>query len=397
MRAATARVPIEFLCARVTSGGTPSRANPSFWEHGTVPWIKTGELKDWYIDDAEERITEEAVLRSSAKVFPANTVLMAMYGDGKTITSLGIIRNAAATNQACCAMIADPKRCHFLYLFYALKYHRHELLKLVVAGAQRNLSGGIIRTFKVLAPGLATQRRIADVLSNYDDLVETNRRRMALLEKAARLLYEEWFVHLRFPGHERTRMIDGLPQGWQQVPFSALADFVNGYPFKPEDLGDGGLPIVKIPELRAGISPKTPRNTGENIPEKYLLQDGDLLFSWSGTLLVEFWYDGPAILNQHLFRVETKASCAPVFMLQALRRALPEFANQTTGATLKHIRKSALTTVKTILPPRALLTHFDEFASMVYRQILNLRRQNSNLVKARDILLPRLMSGEIAV
>jgi type I restriction enzyme S subunit len=235
------------------------------------------------------------------------------------------------------------------------------------------------------------------VLATYGALIENNRGRMALLEKTARLLYDEWFVRLRFPGHQRARMIGGLPEGWQPVPFSALADFVNGYPFKPEELGDDGLPIVKIPELRAGVSPKTPRNTGENIPEKYLLQDGNLLFSWSGTLLVEFWYDGPAILNQHLFRVETNDSCARVFMLQALRQALPEFTNQTTGATLKHIRKSALTTVKTNLPPRALLEQFDEFASMVYRQILSLRRQNSNLVKARDLLLPRLMSGEIAV
>src|SRR5258708_3711406 len=122
------RVSIESLCTRITSGGTPSRANPIFWEAGAVPWIKTGELKDWYVLDIEERITEEALLNSAARIFPKNTVLMAMYGDGKTITSLGILRDDAATNQACCAMIADPTKCHYLFLFYALKHHRHELL-----------------------------------------------------------------------------------------------------------------------------------------------------------------------------------------------------------------------------------------------------------------------------
>ncbi len=83
-------VAIEQLCARITSGGTPLRSNRHFYENGSIPWVKTGELKDWYIEDTEEKITEEAVEKSSAKLFPKDTVLMAMYGDGRTITSLGI-------------------------------------------------------------------------------------------------------------------------------------------------------------------------------------------------------------------------------------------------------------------------------------------------------------------
>ena len=143
------RVPIDSLCLNVTSGGTPLRTNPKFWEDGSYPWYKTAELKDWYVGDAEEKITEEGLFGSSAKIFPANTVLMAMYGDGRTITTLGILRSEATTNQACCAMIADPSKCEYLYLFYALKYHRREILQLVVAGAQRNLSIGIIRNLRV--------------------------------------------------------------------------------------------------------------------------------------------------------------------------------------------------------------------------------------------------------
>ncbi len=224
MSAQPERVSIESLCLTVTSGGTPSRANPRFWEDGVIPWFKTAELKDWYVDDAEERITEEALSESSARVFPPDTVLMAMYGDGKTITSLGILRNEAATNQACCAMIVDPVKCNFLYLFYALKYHRHELLKLVVAWAQRNLSGGIILKFKILSRPLSVQVRIANILSAYDGLIENNRRRMALLEEAARQLYHEWFVRFRFPGHEHTRIINGVPEGWDRVPTPEAID-----------------------------------------------------------------------------------------------------------------------------------------------------------------------------
>jgi type I restriction enzyme S subunit len=105
------RATVDSLCSKVTSGGTPSRSNSSYWEGGTIPWIKTGELHDGYVDDAEEYITEAGINESAAKIFPENTILMAMYGDGRTITSLGILRNPAATNQACCAMIADPSKC----------------------------------------------------------------------------------------------------------------------------------------------------------------------------------------------------------------------------------------------------------------------------------------------
>ncbi|MBN8279226.1 MAG: restriction endonuclease subunit S [Gammaproteobacteria bacterium] len=246
-------------------------------------------------------------------------------------------------------------------------------------------------------PSIAVQGRIADILSAYDDLIENNRRRMALLEDAARQLYREWFVRLRFPGHEHTRIQNGLPDGWEAKSFTDLADFVNGYPFSPDELGDTGFPIVKIPELRSGISDKTPRNTGESIPEKYFLADGDLLFSWSGTLLIEFWYDGPALVNQHLFRVESRAQCSAAFLLFALQEALPEFAGQSVGATMKHIRKGALKTVTTIVPPAALLHQFSSFSAEVFESILNLRRQNQRLRAARDLLLPRLLSGEVVV
>src|SRR5438876_9195820 len=98
-------VPIEQLCERVTTGATPLRSRRDYYENGTVDWYKTGELKDWYLDRAEERITQKALSETSVKMFPPETVLMAMYGDGKTITSLGMLRSPAATNQACAAML----------------------------------------------------------------------------------------------------------------------------------------------------------------------------------------------------------------------------------------------------------------------------------------------------
>ena len=237
---------IDSLCLNVTSGGTPYRRNEEFWANGTIPWIKTGELKDCYIYDAEEKITEAGLLGSSAKVFPINTVLMAMYGDGKTITSLGIVKNEVATNQACCAMITNPDKCDYRYLYYALMHHRHRLLGLVIAGAQRNLSIGIIKRFKINTFPLKTQQKIASILSIYDDQIENNRRRIQLLEQAARILYKEWFVHLRFPGHEHIIIKDGVPEGWEKKPFPDVVDFKEGPGLRNYQYRDEGIPFLNI-------------------------------------------------------------------------------------------------------------------------------------------------------
>ena len=370
------------------------RNDPSLYG-GEHPFVQTAEIHsaDLTISTYSQTYSDTGLEQS--KMWEPGTICITNAGENTG--DCAILAIGACFPDSIIAVVADEKKSDPVFLKYAIDQLKPRFRRITRGATQDNLSLAKLLAFKFASPPPKTQKAVGALLAAYGTLIDNNRRRMVLLEKVGRLLYEEWFVRLRFPGHQHTRIVDGVPEGWRQAPFSALANFVNGYPFKPEELGDDGLPIVKIPELRAGVSPKTPRNTGENIPEKYLLQDGDLLFSWSGTLLVEIWYDGPAILNQHLFRVETNDSRVPVFMLEALRQALPEFANQTTGATLKHIRKSALTTVKTILPPPALLEQFDEFASVVYRQILNLRRQNSNLVRARDLLLPRLMSGEISV
>lgn len=127
-------------------------------------------------------------------------------------------------------------------------------------------------------PEWSEQRAIAVVLSAYDDLIATNQRRIALLEDAARRLYRKWFVHLRFPGHESVPVKDGVLEGWRKTPMTSVADFVNGFAFKPEHLGDSGLPVVKIPELRSGITSKTPFNPGHIVPQRNHITTGDVIF-----------------------------------------------------------------------------------------------------------------------
>ena len=272
------------------------------------------------------------------------------------------------------------------------------LIRSVARGtAQQNINISNVELLRVPRPPTREQEEIVDTLSAYDEQIENNRQRIGLLEEAARMLYREWFVHFHFPGHEQAKIVDGIPEGWKRLALSDLADFVNGYPFKPAQLGDAGLPIVKIPELKHGVTEKTPRNPGDLIPEKYHLKDGDLLFSWSGTLAVNVWASGPALLNQHLFHVIPRNRAGRAFLMCALRQALADFNNQTVGATMKHIRRSALDRVFVALPDGAKMSMVDQMLQDTYAQLVVLHQQSQKLVQARDLLMPRLMNGEIAV
>ena len=122
-----------------------------------------------------------------------------------------------------------------------------------------------------MLPSPSIQKRVVSILSAYDDLIGNNQKQIKLLEEAAQRLYKEWFVDLRFPGHETTTIVDGVPEGWEIRSMDDIADYINGYAFKPADWGLIGKPIIKIKEMSSGITVDTPRNTGENMrPQKIL-------------------------------------------------------------------------------------------------------------------------------
>ena len=147
----------------------------------------------------------------------------------------------------------------------------------------------LIPSFEIPLPPLSTQHRIASILSRYDSLIENYKKQIKLLEEAAQRLYKEWFIDLRFPGHENTNIIDGVPEGWERKSIGEIGEYLNGFAFKPSDWQELGKPIIKIKEMSNGVTNETPRNSGERVPEKYLIKAGDLLFSWSATLMVIIW------------------------------------------------------------------------------------------------------------
>ena len=266
-----------------------------------------------------------------------------------------------------------------------------------IGAAQRTVSLTALRNMEIEIPHIETQKKVAKILSSYDNLIENHQKQIKLLEEAAQRLYKEWFVDLCFPGYENVKIVDGVPEGWTKPSINDIADYLNGYAFKPDDWSDKGKPIIKIKEMNEGITSSTPRNDGSAIDEKYNVIAGDILFSWSATLAAMIWDSEDGLLNQHLFKVTPNNGVCREYVLQSILKTLDEFKNLTTGSTMKHIQRGKLKEVFVNLPSQEIM---DKFASIadVYREIvLRLQKQNSALKEARDRLLPRLMSEEIEV
>jgi type I restriction enzyme S subunit len=365
-----------------------------------IPVIKIANIKDDLTVDLKdvECLPEGSVDEKTKKFFLGDgDIVLAMTGAtagkiGRIKTDLKLLLNQRVAKIEPIGVDAD-----YLWCVLSAARYRERFYSLAGGAAQPNLRGRHIEETEIPLPPIEVQKRISVILTTYDDYLANNRRRIHLLEQSAQLLFKEWFVYLRYPGHEHVNVISGVPEGWRSPSFTDLAEFVNGFAFKPHHWESIGLPIIKIPELKEGVRRGTPRYSGSDVPDKLKVRWGDLLFSWSGTLAIDFWAGEDAYLNQHLFLVKPHGQPGAAFLLLALREALPKFANLSVGATMKHIRRSALEQTRVLVPGTALLNEFEEAVDAIYLLVVNIRRQNAELARARDLLLPRLMDGRLSV
>ena len=264
----------------------------------------------------------------------------------------------------------------------------------------KHTSPSRIQEYEFEAPDLLTQRRIADILSALDDKIELNRQTNATLEAIAQAIFKEWFVDFNFPGASG-EMVESelglIPEGWRVKPLDEIANFLNGLAlqkFPPEDDKDY-LPVIKIRELKNGVTESSDK-ASRNIPEKYIIDDGDLIFSWSGSLVVTFWVGGKGALNQHLFKV-TSDNYPLWFCYFWLLHHLDEFQRivEDKTTTMGHIKRSHLTEALCLVPDR--LDEMHKVLSPFVDKIISLEQEILTLARLRDTLLPKLMSGELEV
>ena len=280
------------------------------------------------------------------------------------------------------------------YLFDTHLQRRYK--KFTQGAAQDNLSQGKLLSLKFPVPGIHEQRVIADKLSAYDDLIENNRRRIQLLEQAARLLYREWFVHLRFPGHEHVTIADGVPEGWEKKPLFDIASLTYGFAFKSKLFNtDGeGVPVARIRNIPSGESQTY---TTEEAPEEKLLEDGEFVIGMDGDFHMNFWTGGKTWINQRVVRIKGAGNVSDAFLRYACEKPIQDFNATIAGTTVAHLGAKHLKLIELLIPPRGILYEAQNFFDSTQSQIVALSNQSRLAKNARDLLLPRLMNREVVV
>jgi type I restriction enzyme S subunit len=249
-------------------------------------------------------------------------------------------------------------------------------------------------------PPLPTQRKIAAILSAYDDLIENNLRRIKILDEMAQNLYREWFVKFRFPGHQHARFSDSplgrIPEGWEAVSLLSVTDVTYGFAFQSNQFNsDGnGMPVVRIRDVLAGTSDTF---SSEKAGKKYLVENGDILVGMDGEFHMGFWVGGQAYLVQRVARFRSKGEIGRYHIFLALLEPIQHFNATITGTTVAHLGDKHIKTIAIKWPQEQLKNQFNSFLEPMLAQILNLRIKNIILRRTRDLLLPRLISGEVDV
>ncbi|KAA5842593.1 restriction endonuclease subunit S [Pseudomonas chlororaphis] len=354
---------IEDFC-RTGSGGTPSRSKSEYFEAGTIPWVKSGELKARFVTNTEEAITDAAVKNSSVKLVPRGSLLIAMYG--ATVGEVSELAMDAATNQAICHIVPDPNVCDRGYLFQYLSSIKSELLDKRVGGGQPNISQAIIKSLEVPLPALSEQRRIAAILDKADALRAKRREAIAKLDQLLQSVFLEMF------GDPVTN-----PKGWPQVRFSELLESIDSGTSPvclDRSAGDNEWAVLKLSAVtRCEYDPSANKALPEGVePDKSLeVKVGDLLFTRKNTrdlvAACAFVTDTPPrlLLPDLIFRFRLKP-LAPVVprYLQALlafpgkRKDIQSLAGGSAGS-MPNISKAKLSNALIELPPTDLQCEFD--------------------------------------
>ena len=269
-----------------------------------------------------------------------------------------------------------------------------------IGAAQRTVSLTALRNIEIDVPTIEEQSKIVDVLSVYDDLIENNKKQIKLLEEAAHRLYKEWFVDLRFPGHENIPIIDGVPQGWRLDAVKSVVSLLSGYAFKSSDFVDNGkYGIVTIKNVQDGNFDGENVNTITEFPSKMpshcVLNNGDILLSLTGNVGRVCLVNGDKyLLNQRVAKLDSKYP-AYAYCLFRNKDMFDIMNNLANGAAQQNLSPIRTENVKILVPNDSLIGIFENVVSPMISKILVLNKANNDLKQARDRLLPKLMSGEL--
>lgn len=275
----------------------------------------------------------------------------------------------------------------YLYYWFLWAGKRGELEQYFTGSTIKHMPGEKLKSIVIDMPPLNTQRYIASILSAYDDLIENNQKQIKLLEEAAQRLYKEWFVDLRFPGWEKTKIVDGVPEGWERLPLPQIADIQYGFAFDGSLFNSSGYgtPIVRIRNIPDA---ETSDFTSEEASSEYLINNGDIIVGMDGEFHINSWAGGQAYLVQRTCCIRPKIEKMRGWLLYSIHEPIKYFEKTIVGATVAHLGKKHLDSITLLLPTEELYAPFISIFDK--RQIL--MEENIKLREVRDRLIYMLMS-----
>ena len=330
-------------------------------------------------------------LRQS-KMWPANTLCMTIAG--ANTAKVAILKIEACFPDSVVGFIPDKSKADLHFVLYSLGLMKEQFLAISRGATQDNLGLSKLLSFPLLVPAVREQQRIAAILSVYDELIENNQRRIALLEKMAQEIYREWFVRLRFPGHEMVKKVKGVPEGWRSMQFTEICEFQKGK--TPDqtflESQDGLLPYITVEFIEG-------KNTEYVLKKRNSIfcENGDVLMLMDGARSGLVFRGKKGIVGSTFARIAVKPLYRDV-VYEFLRATREHIVSNNTGSAIPHANKEFIHRLMMFLPENEnLMEKFNAVYCSFFAQTLNLVNQNELLHRSRGALLPRLISGKLSV
>jgi type I restriction enzyme S subunit len=412
-------VPLEELCDP-TRGITYGIVKVGDFIPGGVPVIRGGDIRDGRIAfDDTKRVSEAVSQQYRRTVLEGGEILINLIAEpGHTAIVPPVLKGANVSRDV--GVIALMKTVDHRYVDYYLKSPTavNWLISRLQGSVTQKINLATLRELPIPLPALKQQHAIADTLGALDYKIELNRRTSEIVEAMARAMFKSWFVDFEpvrakaedrdpglpkpiadlFPARLIDSPLDEVPEGWQVKALDEIARFVNGIALQKYPPSDGkSLPVIKIAQLRLRHTDGADQASADLDPD-YIVQDGDILFSWSGSLECVLWGGGPGALNQHLFRV-IPAGYPRWLCYLAIHQHLEDFRHIAAGkaTTMGHIQRHHLSDARLVVPLAPLMGAVSVIMEPIVESLWRREVMSRTLRAIRDALLPRLISGELRV
>ena len=366
---------------------------------GKYPFIQTADVKaaGMYLTKYSETYNDRGLAQS--KLWPKGTLCITIAANIADTAILGI---DACFPDSVMGFIPFKDVANVKFVKYSFDILQSDCKNISQGTAQDNLSWKKLSTIKFPMPSIDIQNKIVDILSVFDDLIENNQKQIKLLEEAAQRLYKEWFIDLRFPGHENVEIVDGVPEGWHEDTIDTKVNLLNGFAFKSKDLEESGLfKLVTIKNVQDGYfegkNVKYLSKIPDKMPRHCYLNEGDLLLSLTGNVGRVCIVEGnDFLLNQRVAKIssETPAYTYCLFRSDELFIKINNIAN---GAAQQNVSPIRIGKIKHLFPNDKLIMDFERVAGTILKRVVLMKKNIILLEESRNRLLPKLMSGEIEV